>query len=186
MSRVASLKINIDSQYDVSVQDNVIDIKYLNNLYKYSFEKKLDCELIDSSISFKINHDKVSNKSNLRYLKKIIGFHVRDLLNLLNGLKNPFKESIDVVGVGYKVNHDKKNNMLFFSLGYSHDIALVIPDGINAEVVQNKINLSSSDKRNLGMFASYISKSLRRFDKYKGKGLIRAGQFVQRKEFKKK
>jgi large subunit ribosomal protein L6 len=186
MSRVGSLLIKIDNQYNVSLEDSTLDIKYLNNTYKYPFEKKLDCELKDGTISFKINADKVSNKANLRYLKKIIGFHVRDLSNLLTGLRVPFKELIEIVGVGYKVNHDKKNNILFFSLGYSHDIALMIPEGLIVDVVQNKINLSSFDKRNLGMFASYISKSLRKFDKYKGKGLIRIGQFVQRKEFKKK
>jgi large subunit ribosomal protein L6 len=186
MSRIGSLLIKLDEQYNVNVQDSLIDIKYLNNNYQYSFEKKLDCKFENGAISFEINMDKVSNKANLRYLKKIIGFHVRDLSNLLTGLKSPFKEIIEVIGVGYKVNHDKKNNMLFFSLGYSHDIALLIPDGILVEVVQNKINISCSNKQSLGMFASYISKSLRKFDKYKGKGLIRIGQFVQRKEFKKK
>ncbi len=187
MSRIGSLLIKIDDGFDVNLVDgNTININYQNKSYKYPFESKLDCQIEDKSISFKINMEKISNKSNLRYLKKIIGFHVRDLSNVLSGLKTPFKELIELIGVGYKVNHDKKNNILFFSLGYSHDIALLVPANINAEVAQNKISLTSSNKRDLGMFASYISGSLRKFDKYKGKGLIRAGQYVQRKEFKKK
>jgi large subunit ribosomal protein L6 len=186
MSRVSSSLIKIDEKYEININENIININYLNDTYKYQFEKKLNCIIENGSLFFEINKGLVSNKSNLRYLKKIIGFHVRDLLNFLTGLQTPFKESIELVGVGYKVVHDKKNNILFFSLGYSHDIALIIPDSITLDVNQNKISLASQNKRNLGMFASYISKSLRKFDKFKGKGLIRAGQYLQRKECKKK
>lgn len=186
MSRVGLSPVKIDKNFSVSIENEAVNINYKGDVYKYLFEKKLNCKIEEDKLFFSVNNELVSNKSNLRYLKKIIGFHVRDLTNLLSGLLVPFKKTIEVVGVGYKVLHDKQNNLLTFSLGYSHDIVLLIPEKVNVEVVQNKINLSCSEKNRLGMFFSYISRSLRKFDKFKGKGLIRVGEYMQRKEFKKK
>ena len=63
---------------------------------------------------------------------------------------------------------------------------IVIPNDIIVEVNQNKLALSSFSKKILGSFSSYLCLSLRKFDKFKGKGVILVGKYMQRKELKKK
>jgi large subunit ribosomal protein L6 len=130
--------------------------------------------------------EKIRGKACERKLKKIAGFHVRDLQNLLSGLLVPFKANIEIVGTGYKVVHNKQLNILTFSLGYSHDIVVVIPADIVVEVNQTRIAVSCYSKKILGSFTSYLTLCLRKFDKFKGKGVILAGKYMQRKELKKK
>jgi large subunit ribosomal protein L6 len=186
-SRIGSSSILID-KYKVDLVENVLKINYKNSFYNYEFDKNLICQLSEdgSSLKFLPNIEKIRNKSIERKVKKIAGFHVRDLNNLLSGIVNPFKVTLDIVGTGYKVIHNKQANLLNFSLGFSHNIVVSIPKEIIVEVVQNKMNLTSSSKIILGGFASYLSMSLRKYDKFKGKGIIISGKYMQRKELKKK
>lgn len=186
LSRVASTLIKINDNYKIIIVDNCIKITYNNTDYNYSFDSRLICHLSNGSISFTINENLVKNKSELRELKKIVGFYVRDLQNFLTGLSDPFKSNIEIIGTGYKVAHNKQENFLNFSLGFSHDIMVTIPKTIIVEVAQNKIKLACASKALLGSFSNYLCRSLRKFDKFKGKGVILVGQYLQRKELKKK
>lgn len=186
LSRVASSLIKVNDNYKVIVIDNCIKITHNNSDYNYIFEPRLICQLVDGSLSFIINENLIRNKSELRNLRKIVGFYVRDLQNFLNGLSNPFKSNIEIIGTGYKVVHNKQENFLNFSLGFSHDIVVTIPKPITIEVAQNKIKLTCANKALLGSFSNYLCRSLRKFDKFKGKGVILVGQYLQRKELKKK
>ncbi len=186
-SRIGASSIAID-KYKVDLSGNTLQINYKNANYNYEFDKHLICEISDDKklLRFLPNNEKIRNKAIERKVKKIAGFHVRDLQNLLSGAVTPFKSTLEIVGTGYKVVHNKNGNLLTFSLGFSHNIIVAIPSNIAAEVVQNKLNLSSSCKKTLGGFCSYLCLSLRKFDKFKGKGVILAGKFMQRKELKKK
>jgi large subunit ribosomal protein L6 len=187
-SRIGASSIKIDSKYKINLDGDLLKISLNNKVYDYQIDKKLSCELDsqDSSLRFVPNLEKIRNKSDQRKVKKIAGFHVRDLQNLLTGLSTPFKANIDIIGTGYKVVYNKQMNMLTFSLGYSHDIIVSVPSDIVVEVNQNKLALSSFSKKMLGAFSSYLCLSLRKFDKFKGKGVILVGKYMQRKELKKK
>ena len=186
-SRIGSSSISID-KYKIDLVENKLNIGYKNASYSYEFDKNLICEVSEdkSSLKFLPNVERIRNKAIERKVKKIAGFHVRDLQNLLSGIVTPFKMALDIVGTGYKVVHNKAANFLNFSLGFSHNIVVVIPKDVVVDIVQNKINLTSSSKMILGGFASYLSMSLRKFDKFKGKGVIISGKYMQRKELKKK
>ena len=186
-SRIGSSSISID-KYEIDLVENKLHIHYKNTSYNYEFDKNLICELSEdkSSLKFLPNIEKIRNKAIERKVKKIAGFHVRDLQNLLSGIVTPFKITLEIIGTGYKVVHNKAANFLNFSLGFSHNIVVVIPKDVTIEVVQNKMHLTSSSKMILGGFASYLSMSLRKYDKFKGKGVIISGKYMQRKELKKK
>ena len=186
-SRIGSSSISID-KYEIDLVENKLHIHYKNTSYNYEFDKNLICELSEdkSSLKFLPNIEKIRNKAIERKVKKIAGFHVRDLQNLLSGIVTPFKITLEIIGTGYKVVHNKAANFLNFSLGFSHNIVVVIPKDVTIEVVQNKMHLTSSSKMILGGFASYLSMSLRKYDKFQGKGVIISGKYMQRKELKKK
>jgi large subunit ribosomal protein L6 len=186
-SRIGSSSISID-KYKVDLVGNKLKINHKSASYDYEFDKNLLCEISGDGASLKFlpNIERIRNKAMERKVKKIAGFHVRDLQNLLSGIVVPFKMTLDLIGTGYKVVHNKPANFLNFSLGFSHNIVVTIPKDVIVEVVQNKINLTSSSKMILGGFASYLSMSLRKYDKFKGKGVIISGKYMQRKELKKK
>jgi large subunit ribosomal protein L6 len=97
--------------------------------------------------------------------------------NAVTGVSTGFSQEMDVVGVGYKA--DLKGRAIVFSLGYSHLIEFVLPEGVSAKVekltrtitqYQTTITLSAIDKHLLGQVAANMHK-LRKPDAYKGKGV---------------
>ena len=108
----------------------------------------------------------------------------RSIINgMVTGVKRGFFEELEVNGVGYRAS--VKGEYLNLVLGKSHNTKIEIPKNIKIETPkQNVITLESVDKEKLGQFIATIIKQ-RPPEPYKGKGIKRKGQFVQRKEGKK-
>ncbi|MDX1924506.1 MAG: 50S ribosomal protein L6 [Rickettsiaceae bacterium] len=103
--------------------------------------------------------------------------------NMIVGVSAGFKEELEVNGVGYRAS--VKGPYLNLTLGKSHNTKISIPSGIKVDAPkQNIVILESNDKELLGQFSSVIIKQ-RPPEPYKGKGIKRKGQYVQRKEGKK-
>ena len=104
--------------------------------------------------------------------------------NLVEGVSEGFTKTLEITGVGYRANLQGKD--LSLALGYSHDVIYPVPEGITVEVPQpTQIVISGIDKQRVGQVASEI----RRFrppEPYKGKGVKYAGEYIFRKEGKKK
>ena len=95
-----------------------------------------------------------------------------------------YEKILELVGVGYRASI--KGNQLSLQLGYSHDINFDIPEGIKIAVEkQTTLKISGYDKQLVGSIASKI-KTLRKIEPYKGKGIREKGQYVLKKEGKKK
>jgi large subunit ribosomal protein L6 len=131
----------------------------------------------------------IIEKSNKVYLiapnkkKAIHGSYHRKLQNFLWGLSTPFKKEIRLVGTGYRV--EKKNENLYFKLGFSHEIIIKIPKQIKVYCPKPyRIFVESYDVEKLGQFTSYI-RSIRPPEPYKGKGVICGNEVIRRKEGKK-
>jgi len=104
--------------------------------------------------------------------------------NLVTGVTEGFTKTLQITGVGYRANLQGKN--LKLQLGYSHDVDFEIPEGITiATPDQTTINISGSDKQQVGQVAAEIRR-WRKPEPYKGKGIKYAGEFIFRKEGKKK
>jgi large subunit ribosomal protein L6 len=104
--------------------------------------------------------------------------------NMVDGVTAGFTEKLDIVGVGYRAAVQGKNLQL--NLGFSHDVAYPIPEGI--QIVCEKptaIAITGIDKQKVGQVAAEI-RAYRRPEPYKGKGIKYADEFIQRKEGKKK
>ena len=109
----------------------------------------------------------------------------RSLLNnAITGISKGYEKILELSGVGFRAS--LKGKQLNLQLGFSHDINFDIPEGIKITVEkQTIIKISGFDKQEVGMIASQI-KSLRPPEPYKGKGIREQGQYILRKEGKKK
>ena len=116
--------------------------------------------------------------------KRLWGMNRSLINNAVLGLSTGYEKTLELVGVGYRASI--KDNQLNLQLGYSHDINFVIPEGIKITVEkQTTLKISGSDKQLVGLVTSKI-KTLRKIEPYKGKGIREKGQYILKKEGKKK
>ncbi|MFW2831656.1 50S ribosomal protein L6 [Sphingomonas sp. ID0503] len=104
--------------------------------------------------------------------------------NLVTGVTEGFTKQLQITGVGYRANAQGKK--LKLQLGYSHDVDMEIPEGLTvATPDQTTVNITGIDKQLVGQFAAEVRR-WRKPEPYKGKGIKYAGEFIFRKEGKKK
>ena len=116
--------------------------------------------------------------------KRLWGMNRSLINNAVIGSSKGYEKILELVGVGYRAA--LKGNVLNLQLGYSHDINYDIPEGIKIVVEkQTTIKISGIDKQQVGLVVSKI-KTFRKIEPYKGKGVREKGQYVLKKEGKKK
>jgi large subunit ribosomal protein L6 len=99
--------------------------------------------------------------------------------NAVQGVSTGFVRELDIVGIGYRA--DVKGRVAVFTLGYSHPIELLLPDGVDLKIdKQTHLVLSSFDRQLLGQVAANI-RSLRKPDPYKNKGVRYTGEVLRKK-----
>ncbi|HUD29885.1 MAG TPA: 50S ribosomal protein L6 [Novosphingobium sp.] len=104
--------------------------------------------------------------------------------NLMEGVTNGFTKVLDIKGVGYRASSQGKT--LKLQLGYSHDVDIAVPEGIEIKTPDNTtVEISGIDKQKVGQIAAEIRR-WRKPEPYKGKGIAYRGEFIFRKEGKKK
>jgi large subunit ribosomal protein L6 len=99
--------------------------------------------------------------------------------NAVNGVATGFSKELDIVGIGYRA--DVKGRIATFTLGYSHPIEVLLPDGVDLKIdKQTHLVLTSFDKQLLGQVAANI-RALRKPDPYKNKGIRYTGEVLRKK-----
>ena len=179
MSKIGKISISIPEKVKVLLSGNIINIE--GPLGKKSLN--IDLEMFDLNI----NEGKdVSIKPKIisQTSKRLWGMNRSLLNNAIIGASTGYKKILELIGVGYRAS--LKGKQLNLQLGFSHDINFDVPEGIKLNVEkQTIITISGADKQEVGMVASQI-KSLRPPEPYKGKGIREQGQYILRKEGKKK
>ena len=116
--------------------------------------------------------------------KRLWGMNRSLINNAIIGSSKGYEKILELVGVGYRAA--LKDKQLNLQLGYSHDINFNIPEGVKITVEkQTTIKINGADKQQVGMVVSKL-KSFRKPEPYKGKGIREKGQYILRKEGKKK
>ena len=179
MSKIGKKKILIPKEVNVSINGDNLDIKG-----PYGNKKiNLDTKLFEVNISKK-NELSIKPKRKNNDIKKMWGMNRSLLNNAVIGVNKGFVKTLEMTGVGYRAAI--KNNSLNLQLGYSHNIDFAIPKYVKIIVEkQTTIKINGFDKQQVGMVASKI-KSFRPTEPYKGKGIKEKGEYVLRKEGKKK
>ena len=179
MSKIGKISISIPEKVKVVLAGNMINIE--GPLGKKSLG--IDLEMFNLDIKegkeISIKPKKIDQNS-----KRLWGMNRSLINNAVIGSSTGYEKILELVGVGYRAA--LKGKQLNLQLGYSHDINYDIPDGIKIEVEkQTTLKISGSDKQQVGMVVSKI-KSFRKPEPYKGKGIREKGQYILRKEGKKK
>ena len=179
MSKIGKISISIPDKVKVILSGNIINIE--GPLGKKSLN--IDLDIFDLNI----NEGKdvsIKPKNNNQATKRLWGMNRSLLNNAIIGASKGYEKILELSGVGFRAA--LKGNTLNLQLGFSHDINFKIPEGIKVLVEkQNILKISGTDKQQVGMVASEI-KSIRPPEPYKGKGIKEQGQYILRKEGKKK
>jgi large subunit ribosomal protein L6 len=121
----------------------------------------------------------VTRESELKTVKQKHGMVRACLNNMVIGVTSQFARTLEVSGVGYKV--EKQGDNLVFSIGYSHPVVFQLPKGIEATIEKNtKVTIKGSDKRELGQIAAKI-RGIKHADPYKLKGIKYAEEKIKQK-----
>ena len=179
MSKIGKINISIPDKVKVILSGNMINIE--GPLGKKSLN--IDLDIFDLNIS-EGKEVSIKPKKNNQDTKRLWGMNRSLINNAIIGASKGYEKILELTGVGYRAT--LKGNILNLQLGFSHDINFNIPDGVKIQVEkQNILKISGTDKQQVGMVASEI-KSLRPPEPYKGKGIKEQGQYILRKEGKKK
>ena len=179
MSKIGKKRILIPKKVNVSISGDNIDING-----PYGNKKiNLDTKLFEVNISENKELSIIPKKKN-DDIKRMWGTNRSLLNNTIIGVNEPYENTLEMTGIGYRAAIN--GNSLNLQLGYSHDIDFKIPKDVKIIVEkQTTIKISGSDKQQVGMVTSKI-KSFRPSEPYKGKGIKIKGEYIQRKEGKKK
>jgi large subunit ribosomal protein L6 len=101
---------------------------------------------------------------------------------MIMGVETPFKKTLQLNGVGYKV--ELKGKELVFAVGFSHPVALTVPEGLTATVNKNVIVIEGADKQRVGQFAAEV-RGIKPPEPYLGKGIKYDDEVILRKQGKK-
>jgi large subunit ribosomal protein L6 len=177
MSRIGKKPVAIPAGVTTSMGNGILSVKGPKGELTMPMSELISYEIKDDGVSVT-----PANKS--REARAFWGMQRTLVQNLVTGVTEGFTKILDITGVGYRANSQGKN--LKLQLGYSHDVDFAIPDGIDIKTPDNTtVEISGIDKQKVGQVAAEIRR-WRKPEPYKGKGIRYRGEYIFRKEGKKK
>ena len=178
MSKIGKINISIPDKVKVALAGNILNVEGPQG------KSSIDIDLDIFNLDIKDKEILIKPKKIDENTKRLWGMNRSLINNAVIGSSSGYEKILELVGVGYRAA--LKGNKLNLQLGYSHDIDFDIPDGIKIAVEkQTTLKITGSDKQKVGSVASKL-KTLRKIEPYKGKGVREKGQYVLKKEGKKK
>tara|TARA_B100001057_G_scaffold287201_1_gene287307 strand:- start:296 stop:835 length:540 start_codon:yes stop_codon:yes gene_type:complete len=179
MSKIGKINISIPEKVKVVLAGNNLNIE--GPLGKSSLDIDLEIFNLDIKEGKEIS---LKPKKIDQNTKRLWGMKRSLINNAVIGTSKGYEKILELIGVGYRAA--LKGNQLNLQLGYSHDINFDIPEGIKITVEkQTTIKINGSNKQQVGAVVSKL-KTFRKIEPYKGKGIREKGQYVLKKEGKKK
>lgn len=178
MSRIGKYPVTVPAGVTVNINNNVVTVKGKLG--------ELSCSFDDSHIAAKLEDNKVvvTPLSQSMTARALWGTTRANIHDLVKGVDEGFTKNLELVGVGYKARME--GTKLVLSLGFSHDVDFPAPQGIKISCESpTQIKIFGADKQLVGQVAAEIRK-YRKPEPYKGKGVKYEGEYVRRKEGKKK
>ena len=177
MSRIGKKPVSIPGSVTAAVNGQEVKVKGPKGELKHVLVDDIIAKLDNGGIAVTMREDTPNARAMWGMSRTLVA-------NLIAGVTEGFTKKLEITGVGYRAALQGKN--LQIALGYSHDVAYPIPQGIQVICPKpTEIVITGIDKQKVGQVAAEI----RRFrppEPYKGKGIKYAGEFILRKEGKKK
>jgi large subunit ribosomal protein L6 len=178
MSRIGKKPIAIPAGVTASVESGTLTVK--------GPKGQLAMQLLDDLVKYEVAEGeiRVSPLVDAQRNRAAWGMQRTNVQNLVTGVTEGFSKKLLISGVGYRAQAQGKN--LRLQLGYSHDVNFPVPEGVEVKTPdQNTVEISGIDKQKVGQVAAEIRR-WRKPEPYKGKGIKYRGEYIFRKEGKKK
>lgn len=177
MSRVANSPVELPSGVEVTLADSEISVKGSKGTLAMAINPQVEIVKEENVLTF-------AARSGDTFARAMSGTTRALVNNMVIGVSQGFETKLDLVGVGYRAQvQGKKLNL---TLGFSHPVIYELPEGVTAETPsQTEVLLKSSDKQKLGQAVAEV-RAFRPPEPYKGKGVQISGEYIRRKEAKKK
>jgi len=177
MSRIAKEPVELPQGVEFKQNGNVVTLKGKNGELSFEMNSEVVAKQDDKLLTF-------TPRSGSRFASAVSGTTRSIVANMAKGVSEGFERKLELVGVGYRAQAQGKK--LNLSLGFSHPVEFMVPEGVTVETPsQTEIVVKGADKQQVGQVCAEI----RRFrppEPYKGKGVRYAGERVMLKEAKKK
>ncbi len=175
MSRIGKMPITIPAGVEIKLDGSTVTVKGPKGELKQTFSPEIGVEVKGTEILVTRPDDEKEHRALHGLTRTLIS-------NMVVGVTEGYKKTLEVNGVGYRAQ--KQGNNLVLNLGFSHQVIVPEIDGISIEVPSaNSIVISGADKQMVGQFAADIRKK-RPPEPYKGKGIKYEGEHIRRKEGK--
>ena len=177
MSRVGKKPVPIPSGVTAVVEGQTVKVKGPKGALALVLHGDVEAKVDKGEV-------KVDPRADTKRARAMWGTYRSLLANVMEGVTKGFERKLEITGVGYRAALQGKN--LQVQLGYSHDIVYPIPDGITITVPKpTEVVVTGIDGQKVGHVAAEI-RAFRKLEPYKGKGVKYAGEYIFRKEGKKK
>ncbi|KPD10953.1 50S ribosomal protein L6 [Phaeobacter sp. 11ANDIMAR09] len=177
MSRIGKKAVQLPSGVTAAVSGQSIEVKGPKGTRSFTATDDVTLTVEDNAVS-------VTPRGMSKRARQQWGMSRTMVANLVAGVTTGFKKELEIQGVGYRAQ--MQGNTLKLNLGYSHDVEFVAPEGITITAPkQTEIVVEGIDQQQVGEVAAKI-REWRRPEPYKGKGIRYKGEFIFRKEGKKK
>ncbi|WP_133365652.1 50S ribosomal protein L6 [Qipengyuania sediminis] len=177
MSRIGKKPVTIPSGVTANIQGGQLSVKGPKGTLAMGLSDLVTYSLEDGSIAVQPANDTKAARSHWGMQRTLVS-------NLIEGVTGGFTKVLEIKGVGYRASAQGKK--LKLQLGYSHDVDLDVPEGLEVKTPdQTTVEISGIDKQKVGQFAAEIRR-WRKPEPYKGKGIAYRGEYIFRKEGKKK
>jgi large subunit ribosomal protein L6 len=177
MSRIGKKPVSVPAGVTTSIEGQTLSVKGPKGTLSLAMRDEISYTLDDGSIS-------VQPANETKAARAFWGMQRTLVQNLITGVTEGFTKKLLITGVGYRAASQGK--VLKLQLGYSHDVNIDVPEGIEIKTPdQTTVEISGIDKQKVGQIAAEIRR-WRKPEPYKGKGIKYDGEFIFRKEGKKK
>ena len=177
MSRIGKKAVAIPAGVTAEIKEGMLSVKGPKGTLSMGLSDLISYEIADGEIA-------VNPANDSKQARSFWGMQRTLVSNLVEGVTEGFSKTLEISGVGYRAKAQGKT--LKLELGFSHDVDLTVPEGIEVKTPdQTTVEISGIDKQAVGQFAAEI-REWRKPEPYKGKGIKYRGEYIFRKEGKKK
>ena len=177
MSRIGKRPVSLPAGVTATTEGSTLSVKGPKGTLSLQMRDEIKYDISEDGISVQPGND-------TKQARAFWGMQRTLVQNLVTGVTEGFTKVLEITGVGYRAQAQGKN--LRLQLGYSHDVNFPVPEGIDVKTPdQNTVEISGIDSQKVGQVAAEI-RGFRKPEPYKGKGVKYAGEYIFRKEGKKK